>query len=278
MRGDAIGSRRLPKMRLACAISAGGRLDIRNQTRLHDRMLRLVRPAVGFHETFLDGLRTIDPPSECYSWVYLGDAADLSYPERDFAGYVETLLRSEHVAPPEFVRGVTYWGIENGRMIGRLGLRLELNDMLARAGGHVGYYVHPAARRRGFATEMLRQALRMPEARAIGRLLLTCDEGNAASERTIRVRRRVRVARRRRPGQAAAEALLDRREPWRVRRSCAVNPAARRRAARSSRGARVLRSSAASASAYRTRISTSSTGAGSGTSGRSTAHGKCPAR
>jgi predicted acetyltransferase len=148
-------------------------------------MLRLIRPSVEFRETFLEGLRGIPIESERYSWVYMGDAADLTFPERDFAGYVESLRRFEHVPPAHFVRGITYWGIVGDRMVGRLGLRLELNDFLARVGGHIGHYVHPDCRRRGHATAMLRLALATPEARAIGRLLLTCDEGNAASERTI---------------------------------------------------------------------------------------------
>ena len=148
-------------------------------------MLRLVPPSVALRESFLDGLRTIPDGPERYSWVYLGDAADLSIPENDFAGYVDTLLRFARVPPPHFVRGVTYWAVADGRMVGRIGVRLELNDFLARLGGHIGYYVHPACRRRGFATEMLRQALETPHARVIGRLLLTCDETNTASERTI---------------------------------------------------------------------------------------------
>ena len=148
-------------------------------------MLRLVRPSIEFRETFLQGLRGIPVESERYSWVYIGDAADLSFPERDFAGYVQALRRFEHTPPAHFVRGITYWGIVDDRVVGRIGLRLELNDFLARVGGHIGYYVHPDCRRRGYATEMLRQTLATPEARAIGRLLLTCGEDNAASERTI---------------------------------------------------------------------------------------------
>jgi predicted acetyltransferase len=148
-------------------------------------MLRIVRPSVEFRETFLHGLRGIPLEAERRQWVYLGDAADLSFPERDFAGYVDTLRRSEHVAPAHFVRGVTYWGVVGDRMVGRLGLRLELNEVLARVGGHIGYYVSPDCRRKGYAAAMLRLALRTPEARGIGRLLLTCDEDNTASERTI---------------------------------------------------------------------------------------------
>jgi predicted acetyltransferase len=71
-------------------------------------------------------------------------------------------------------------------MVGRISLRHELSESLLRKGGHAGYIVRPSARNHGVATEMLRRLLLTDRARALGRLLLTCDEDNLASERPIR--------------------------------------------------------------------------------------------
>lgn len=54
-----------------------------------------------------------------------------------------------------------------------------------RAGGHIGYGVRPSARGRGLATWALSVVL--DEARQLGlkRVLVTCDDTNIASARTI---------------------------------------------------------------------------------------------
>ena len=57
---------------------------------------------------------------------------------------------------------------------------------LARVGGHIGYVVVPELRRRGYATMMLRLALKIAnEKLGIRRVLVTCDDDNIGSIRTI---------------------------------------------------------------------------------------------
>ncbi len=72
-----------------------------------------------------------------------------------------------------------------GEIVGRSSIRHELNDVLLREGGHIGYCVLPACRRRGYATEILRQSLVITRAAGIGRALVICDEGNAGSRAVI---------------------------------------------------------------------------------------------
>jgi predicted acetyltransferase len=70
-------------------------------------------------------------------------------------------------------------------IVGRTSIRHELNDYLRELGGHIGYGVRPAHRRRGYAGEILRQSLVIARAEGVGRVLVTCDEGNVASARAI---------------------------------------------------------------------------------------------
>lgn len=136
-------------------------------------------------ESFLGGLQELQSKSEQCAWVYLGDAADLSLPERDFEKYVATLLNRETSAPAGFVTDTVYWAQVNQEIVGRISLRHELNEFLKKVGGHIGYIVRPKWRGQGMATEMLRQVLQTERARAMRKILLTCDESNLASEKTI---------------------------------------------------------------------------------------------
>ena len=74
--------------------------------------------------------------------------------------------------------------VEN-TLVGRISIRHELNDWLAAFGGHIGYAVVPAMRRRGYGTEILRQGLIVARALGIDDVLVTCDVGNRASAGVI---------------------------------------------------------------------------------------------
>ena len=105
-----------------------------------------------------------------------------------FEAWVRRLLREADPsvpAGPGRVHATHFWIVEADTVLGAISLRHTLTDFLLRAGGHVGYGVRPAGRRRGLATWALGAVL--PEARALGidRLLVTCDADNAGSARTI---------------------------------------------------------------------------------------------
>jgi predicted acetyltransferase len=72
-----------------------------------------------------------------------------------------------------------------GRIVGRVSVRHELTDELRREGGHIGYCVLAECRRRGYATEMLRQALVVVRSVGVDRVLITCDDDNVASASVI---------------------------------------------------------------------------------------------
>lgn len=73
----------------------------------------------------------------------------------------------------------------DGVVVGRVSVRHELNAFLRLEGGHIGYAVGPAHRRKGYATEMLRQAVERLAALGVDRVLVTCDDDNVGSARVI---------------------------------------------------------------------------------------------
>ncbi len=146
--------------------------------------LSLIRPHAAYRDSFLAGLRELTEADRT-AWVYLAGTHPLSFPEQDFTEYVNTLLQRLTHPPPPLVPDMIYWVVFEDDIVGRISLRLRLNDSLRQVGGNIGYIVRPSFRKRGFASEMLKQILETPEAIRIGRLLLTCDENNLASEKSI---------------------------------------------------------------------------------------------
>ncbi len=93
--------------------------------------------------------------------------------------------RGEHL-PPNHVPSTFLFAFAASRIVGRVAIRHELNEFLLRVGGHIGYAVVPEFRRQGYATAMLRLSLQIAhETLGIDRVLVTCDDDNVGSIRTI---------------------------------------------------------------------------------------------
>jgi predicted acetyltransferase len=149
--------------------------------------ITLRKPDPSFKNSFLAGLDEMTTDSDRLSWIYMGDDAPLDLPKNQFEKFVQDLNAREADIPKEgWVRDTTYWAVSgNNEVVGRIAIRHELNDFLKKAGGHIGYIVRPSWRKKGVATEMLRILLLTKRAQSIGKILVTCDDGNIASEKTI---------------------------------------------------------------------------------------------
>jgi predicted acetyltransferase len=108
-------------------------------------------------------------------------------PHRPWSHYLRFLdgLRDGSAVPDDFVPSAFLLAEADGELVGRISVRFELNAHLATEGGHIGYGVRPACRRRGHATEILRQGVALARAGGVRRVLVVCDDDNVGSAAVI---------------------------------------------------------------------------------------------
>jgi predicted acetyltransferase len=166
-------------------------------------MVLLAAPHVRFHRSFLaavDEFRANGEPTHdgVVNWPAEGDFPGVVFTREEledsaeFARLVANRLGDADetsLRPPGWTT-TTYWWLEDpdrtDEFVGSISLRHHIDHpLLPTVGGHVGYSVRPSARRRGFASDALRQVVPLAAARGIPRLLVTCDLDNVASARTI---------------------------------------------------------------------------------------------
>lgn len=99
----------------------------------------------------------------------------------DFEGRLKEKYKDGYV-PSEVFLAVRQ---SDNYVVGIMDFRHPLSEFFLNFGGNIGYSVRPSERRKGYASEMLRQIL--PICRGFGesKVLVTCDKENEASRRTI---------------------------------------------------------------------------------------------
>lgn len=92
---------------------------------------------------------------------------------------------TDEVYKKGFVPSTLYFLVDKRRVLGAIHFRHELNDYLFNRGGHIGYGIRPSERGKGYAEKMLMMLLDIIRSKGYEKVLITCDENNLASAKTI---------------------------------------------------------------------------------------------
>ncbi|UNK70559.1 GNAT family N-acetyltransferase [Microbacterium sp. H1-D42] len=103
----------------------------------------------------------------------------------EFVAKAELYGRPGAALPDGHVACDYFWIVDADEVVGFIAFRRELNDWLRSFGGHIGYSVRPSRRREGIARTALDLVLDRARAQGYDRVMITCDDDNAGSYRTI---------------------------------------------------------------------------------------------
>lgn len=144
--------------------------------------LKLIEPTIALREEFLAMVKEyLAAGEQSEDWRFEQALGNFEAYVKKFHDY--SLGKN---LPEGWVPDSTYWLVENERkVLGQSSLRHRLRPALAKRGGHIGYYIRPSERRRGYGTVILRLTLTKAEELGLKRVLVTCDDGNIASVRII---------------------------------------------------------------------------------------------
>ena len=145
--------------------------------------IKLVEPSMdyekellAYRQAFLDSGDSMDGAGSLRRYENIADWL------RDSA-----LYKDPATVPEDKVPATQYVGIResDGKVVGMLQIRHELNDYLRKFAGHIGYSVRPDERRKGYASAMLAAALPLCRELGLERVMISCRDTNEGSRRTI---------------------------------------------------------------------------------------------
>ena len=150
-------------------------------------MTELVRPDVRYRESWAEAVAEFPEGTMHGSGLWeLEHGLDTTEQGcREVVAHLRSCADPEVEPPENRVRSTYFWITEGEEVVGFLALRHALTPWLLEEGGHIGYSVRPSRRREGHATRALALAVRPAAELGIERALVTCDDDNEPSARTI---------------------------------------------------------------------------------------------
>jgi predicted acetyltransferase len=152
-----------------------GELSVKEQVFLRRPSIELKEQYLSFYQEWKESGEDMVP------WVISKDPSN-------FEAMIQFLRdnENEEKLPDNWVPDSTFWLVtESQKIIGAVNIRYRLTEKLLNCGGHIGYGIRPSERRKGYATKLLALSLDKTKELGIQNVLVVCDEGNVASEKTI---------------------------------------------------------------------------------------------
>lgn len=144
--------------------------------------MQLVKPCKMYEEEYIDYIKEVVKNKETNK---LGEIL-----KKDNETFKEMIDRIEKLSNGENLIGMMkpttcFWMIENNKIVGSMNLRHELNEFTYYTIGHIGYYVRPSQRNKGYAKTALSLAKEFYKNLGLKKILIICSKDNVASEKVI---------------------------------------------------------------------------------------------
>lgn len=155
-------------------------------------MTELIRPDLRLRSSWIDAVAEFEAAGSTMHGSGLWDFEPLDLSADGAPAVVAHLLAyadPETELPDDRVHCTYLWMVDSSgadeEFVGYVALRHSLTPWLLEEGGHIGYSVRPSRRREGHASRALEMAVRRAARLGLDRVLVTCEEDNVGSRRTI---------------------------------------------------------------------------------------------
>lgn len=112
-------------------------------------------------------------------------SASIGMTSTNYSEWIDKINRNSIESDDEWGKYYLYLVFDNGKLIGLLNVRFDLNEELREQYGDIGYGVRPSERKKGYATKILNYAINICKEKHMKYVILGCYDKNIGSKKTI---------------------------------------------------------------------------------------------